>query len=366
MANFDVIGTLKLNPVDSKMPFVRSGVAKTGKKWMGFNGTVVVDQNNRMFVEVMGNEQDTIKTINSDREKIEAPWSKRKDPDFIKTLMISYFVKIGEDRVYFSNQYDLVDYLVEHEEEIKDKIVRVRGRVTKNVYKGKVTDRFEIQNLTVLDEEAKCSAKVSMDFFYNKDSIDFSEWKDSKKISIDGYTYDYISKDDGNKYVARNVVFDCSKLDFSNEKHMKLLEFKLSQLGIDFNGEKLSTKLKSTKYYKMGIVCKYYNGNQEVEFDESQLTKNQKVAIELGLKTLDDFKPKGSLYGNRVTLFNLFDFDLTKYADGFEIAEDNADDFEENIFVAPQVETVADVEAKAEAAASKVEEEEVSDEDLFG
>jgi hypothetical protein len=49
----------------------------------------------------------------------------------------------------------------------------------------------------------------------------------------------------------------------------------------------------------MDLVVNYVEGAEEVEFDESQLTATQKEAIELGLNTIDDFKPRNSIFGEK-------------------------------------------------------------------
>ena len=82
-------------------------------------------------------------------------------------------------------------------------------------------------------------------------------------------------------------------------------------------------------------------GAEEADFDESMLTDAQKEQIELGIKTLDDFKPKGNIYGDRIDEFRLFDPKLEgDFADGLLEAEDKSDEFEERIYQPPQDETL--------------------------
>jgi hypothetical protein len=58
--------------------------------------------------------------------------------------------------------------------------------------------------------------------------------------------------------------------------------------------------------------------------------------------TLDDFRPKGTIYGERVTTYKLFSFNLRDdYADGFIVLKDiTPDDFKDMIY-SPDAEPAA-------------------------
>ena len=110
------------------------------------------------------------------------------------------------------------------------------------------------------------------------------------------------------------------------------------------------------------------NGAEEVEFDESQLTKAQREQLELGIRTLDDFKPKGAILGGRVNEYRLFDPKLTgDFADGLVDTEMKESEFEEMVYAPAVDEKLDDVVEKAEAKTeeSKVEEATIDDDDLF-
>ena len=94
------------------------------------------------------------------------------------------------------------------------------------------------------------------------------------------------------------------------------------------------------------------------------LSETQKEAIQLGLKTLDDFK--GNVYGARVTVYRLVDFTLKDdYEDGIKDENIKFSEFEEDIYVAS---VLSEPEKKSEEKKSKKTEEEEDDElsDLFG
>ena len=108
----------------------------------------------------------------------------------------------------------------------------------------------------------------------------------------------------------------------------------------------------------------YVNGNEEVQFDESELTDNQREAIALGLKTLEDFRPKDAkIYGNKVSYLKLTDFDLRgDNADGAEELSDKEDEFMEEVYTIQR----ADEDNTADGFMSVPEGEDQEIIDLFG
>ena len=150
-------------------------------------------------------------------------------------------------------------------------------------------------------------------------------------------------------------MFNASKYDPENEKHQKLLDYKLKY--IDIND-------KNMQHMIWEVVM--LNGAEEVEFDESQLTKQQREQIELGIRTLDDFKPKGAILGGRVNEYRLFDPKLTgDFAEGLVDTEMKESEFEEQIYRPAVDEKLDDVVNKAESKTEESKTEEVGDDDLF-
>ena len=347
---FNATGELKFNSLESKLPWKREGKTKNGDKYMSLNIAVASTKANRLMGECFGCQQDEIKTMNTDNEKISIAWSDRNDPEVIKQVANykKHIVDLGDgDRKEFVADYDFVKYLEEHVDELKDGNYTITGSSTLNEYNGKLSQRFQIQNVYKADDEAKKQLKVTFDFFYMVDGVDFADWKEEKKIRISGYTTSYVAAEKKNMYVAQDIVFDASKIDFDNEKHVKLLTFKLKQMGIGLDGDKPVNNLKKNKVFKMQVICSYFNGAQEVEIDESMLSENQKMALELGLKELKDFA-EGSVYGDRIIEYKVIDFNLRgEYENGYVTLEDKVSEFEEEVYVAATPETEEDVIEKS-------------------
>ena len=374
MARFTFIGQLEANTDESsKGYYLREGKTKGGDKYCSINLQVVQEKNNRGFVELFGVGGKPVMTMDKDNKKISVDWSDRFDEDAIKEVadFKKYSVGIGDEKKKFIASYDAVKYIAEHIDELKGKTVVVTGQRKKNVYEGKISDRFEFSSLRTTDnEDSKNRLTVNMDLVFNKDSIDTADWKDEHKLLINGYALEYMSDVKENRYVPQQIVFDCSKVDFENEKHVKMVKFRLKMLGCDLDeNNKVVVKLKAKKLYQMGIITSFINGQEEVPFDESCLTEQQKEALELGLKTLDDFKPAGAVYGQRVVIYKLKDFDMRaegKYTEGYIEVELTDDEFEEKLYKIEEPASVNDLVDDNDELPFEDTKKEEDDDDLFG
>ena len=367
---FTFTGDLSLNGLETPNPFHRTGKTSGGDKYESFNASIAAQKNNRGYVEVFGMVQDKIKTMDTDNNKIEVDWADREDEDVVKNIanFKKHVVKIDDDRKEFIADYDFVQYLAKISDELKGKRVTVTGQTQANIYNGKISQRFQIQNIYEAGEDSKNQLRISSEYFFNKNCFDFADWESEHKIIVNGYISAYINKDVQNKYIPLSTTLDCSKIDWENEKHVNLVKYKLKMLGCDLVDGKPKCKLKCNNFYKMAAVFAYQNGAEEVEFTEDMLTDTQKELLELGVKTLEDFKPAGSTYGERVQLYKIVDFDVRgNYEDGFVDTEMSESEFEDEIFVPEVEETLDDLDKKA-SNKSKVEEtkDDDEDEDLFG
>ena len=346
---FNATGSLVFNALDSKLPWKREGKTKNGDKYMSVNIAIASTKVNRMMSECFGMVSDEIKTMSTDNEKISIDWSDRNDPDVMSKVANykKHVIAIGDERKEFISDYDFVKYIEENVDELKNGKFTITGTSNLNEYNGKLSHRFQIQNIYQVDDDTKNQLKITMDFYWMADGIDFLDWKEEKKIRISGYTTAYVAAEKKNMYVAQDVVFDASKIDFDNDKHVALLTYKLKQMGIGFEDGKPINKLKKNKIYKLQIICSYFNGAQEVEIDESMLSENQRMAISLGLKELKDFAD-GNAYGDRIIEYKVIDFNLKgDYEDGCVIQDIKVSEFEDDVYKPAKPETEEEVIEKA-------------------
>ena len=371
MANkFNFVGTYLIPKAESKRPFTKE-FDKKGKKMISLNFGVKESDNNLAYVEGFDSTQDVIKTMNSDNEKIEIKWADRFDEDVVKTVANykKYTIDLGEDfggRKDFISQYDAILHIKEWLPKYKGKIAAT-GQFVKEPYNGQYYDKFKIQNIYAVPDDTKSRLSLQFDIYYNKDSVDKEDFKEDKKIYLNGYIDQYINKDEKNKYISQQFVFNTSKYDLeNNEKHKKLFDYKLGYIDV---------KNKTMVHIPWEVVL--LRGADGVEWNESMLTKSQKEQVELGIKTVDDFKPRGQVLGDKVNEYRLFDPILRdfgkegNFTDGVVDTELKLSEFEEMIYVPVKDEKLEDVvKSSNKTEEVKVEKEETStptvdDDDLF-
>jgi len=312
---FTFVGDLSVKE-DGSRPYYRSGTSKNGNPYASVSLGVVASQNNRAYVEAFGVQLDKIKTMSVNGERMTVDWENRKDDSVVND--VAYYRKnllrtsnIDEE---FVSTLDFCKAIKDNIADLKDGAYAFYGNVEKNVYEGKVSDRFIVQNIAPAN--SKNGLTIMGDFYFNADSIDASEFSDNKKVYVNGYIKQWFSDVKAQKFIEQQLVIDASNINFDVDAEKNLFNYKLRQIHCSYEDGKIKNSIKSG-LYKIPVVCRYVNGAEEIPFDESELTPNQKEAIALGLKTVDDFKPNGKIYGNRITEWRLVDFRLNgEYADG--------------------------------------------------
>lgn len=210
--------------------------------------------------------------------------------------------ELATNRLEFVHMKDVIKFLEANMPNIKDKKIKVVGVVKSNYYKGKNNLQYIPERIEIVENETANQLKVYLDLFYEKDSID--DDTKQRKMFINGYVGERIKKQD--KLFPLTVVVDYTKVDDTNEQHQLLLTFMKNIFQIT----------DKKQMHKIGLELNVINGAEVVEFDESCLTDNQKMGIQLGLNTIDDFKPKGNTYGSRIQELKVAKSDLKNYPNG--------------------------------------------------
>lgn len=367
-SRFSFCGTpvIPKQKADTKRPFCKEITkkdekTKETKKMLSMTFGIKETDMNMAFVEAFDSQQKVIKTMDTDNEKLDIDWDDRFDEDIISKVASyrKYIVDLGDDhggRQEFITAYDMIEHLREYLPDYNGRVV-VTGQFTRDWYAKKKMyfSKFRVQNVFAAPEERKNRLLLTMDLFYNKASLDDSDFDESKKMTLDCYIEQYINKDEGRKYVPIQVVFSGAKYDLENEKHKKLFDYKMKYIKV---------KNKNMVHIPWEIVL--LRGAEEAEFDESMLTDSQREQVELGIKTVDDFRPKGNVYGDRIDEFRLFEPKLEgDYADGVLECDDTADEFEEKIYVPAQDETMEEAKKNSKSSSKAKKDEDEDDEPPF-
>ena len=364
MSRFSFVGTPVIPKSEAKRPFCNEfqGAKNTNQHMITMNFGIKESENNMAFVEGFGMASDSIYTMNTDNEKIEISWSNRFDEAVVKSVANykKFTVDLGDEfggRKEFISQYDAIQHLKQWLPKYKGKTV-ITGQFVKEWYKDQYYDKFKFQNIYAADDDTKNRLALTMEVFYNKDSVDKTDFKDNKKIYLNGFISQYINKDEETKYIPQQFVFNASKYDLeNNDRHKTLFNYKMRYIDI---------KNKTMAHMLWDIVL--VRGAEEVDFDESMLTAAQKEQIELGVRTIDDFKPRGNIYGGNINEYRLFEPKLLgDFADGILDTDLKISEFEEQIYIPVKEETVSDMmkDEEEDDLPFDADDMENDDEDLF-
>ncbi len=368
---FVFIGASSLPKATSKTPFVREIVKRdprTGKdRKMLSLSFGLKSGDNMVYLEAFDGEQEKVTTYNENNEKITIPWEERTNNAIKVAGWTLYIVDLGPafgGRHEFLTRYDLISYLRENLPRYAGRLM-ITGQLNRQWYaeKQRYTDRFQIRNVFAVDESQKYKDRLSlqMDIYYNKDCVDLADLEKGKKAYINGYIEQYINKEEGIKYVPMTFVFSSAMYDLENNPHHKeLYEYKLSYVNVD---------KKKMRHLLWDVVL--LNGAEEVPFNESMLTPEQRRQVELGLHEVEDFRPRGTIYGDKVSEYRLKSPCLIgDFQSGFLPADETEEEFEMKIYQPPKNESFAEAKANSQtqkaAVTAEEEKKEISKESLFG
>ena len=208
------------------------------------------------------------------------------------------------DKIFtFVHELDFINCLYSNIETLKANRIRVHGAYSIQSWNEKYFSQYNPTKVELVssdkDEETgeykyKSELVINpLDFYFDKDCVD-NQLKQEKKIYLNGYIKGQMKNDDGEyveAFYPQQVVINCEKFDLENEKHMGIIKFYESTF-----------KHKKKTLHHMPLRCSVKEGAEEIEFSIDNLTDFQRMQIELGLKKLEDYAPKGGkYYGNRVS-----------------------------------------------------------------
>lgn len=222
-----------------------------------------------------------------------------------KAKIKEYTEQINEmatKRITFCHIKDAISFVNQALPMIKGKKVKITGSVKCNYYKGKNNLQYVPNHIELVPEDTENQLKIFADVFYEKDSID--DDKKLKKFIVNGYLGERVKKAD--KLFPTTVVIDYTRVDEENEQHKMLLDFMKGFFAIK----------DKKQVHKIGVEIDVINGSEKIEFDESCLTPLQLMSVKLGKNKVEDFKPRGNVYGDRVVELRICNYNLRDYSNG--------------------------------------------------
>lgn len=227
----------------------------------------------------------------------------------------------------FLHEYDFIRFIKESVGTLSQHKVRATGNISIEESKGKYYTKYIPKKIEIVSEEVANTLTANYDVFFNKSSLDESALEEDKKIFVDAYVLSYDRRAKADRYFPKQFVFNATALDFTNPQHTSYL-----------NMLKGFFDVKSKKnYYHLVWQTAIYKGAEIVEFNESMLTQKQRELIAFGLKTIEDFKPRNNVYGNRISEVRLITPNLKdEFVDGAVDTGLREDDFYEMLALSTQ------------------------------
>ncbi|TCJ01140.1 hypothetical protein [Cytobacillus praedii] len=339
---FEFIGNISIPKDTNKFHEVK----ESPSGWVGhrLNFAVQESKTNSVFVELYGGYSKAksypVKTFGKGTEnekgaKLEIPWEDRLSPETIdmvadfKKIVVDFTtdqelkkeigrmlyevrnleyqdnlsdadtVKLKElkeelkkkavNRFEFIHNYDAIVLLADKLDEYKDYKFKITGSVDYSEHKGNFYRKFNPEHIEIVPNEEKSKLTSTMDIFFTKDSLDDKDFKEDKKVYINGYVLGYEGKAKKDQFFPQQFVINAQKIDLENENQVKLFEFLKSKFNVKGKG-----------VYHLQWQVNVFRGADTVEFTIDNLTPTQRESVEFGLSKLEDYAPKGGMLGETV------------------------------------------------------------------
>ena len=233
--------------------------------------------------------------LSGDIYKIE---SNKDATDEEKLKLESLYKELKESaphRYEFLHELDVISFIEKYAEKLNGKKFKVRGDVTVSHWNGKFYTNYVPKTFELVSEDTLNNLTLDLDLYFAKDVIDDTRFKKDKLITYNTYILGYDSGHKKDVFFPLKTVLNAKDYDLENnpkhQAHINVLE-------------KFFT-VKGKKVFQLPYSAKVVNGSPVGEFTEASLTQDQKELIDIGMATLDDFKPKGQVFGDKVSEIRL-------------------------------------------------------------
>ena len=239
-----------------------------------------------------------IYTLDTDNKKIEIDFFERLSKNIIDKVadFKKFKIQVASEKKEFISEFDAInelrnldkdtDYLVQGD-------IRFEPFFSEKLQETFILTKYVIRNVTALldTDEITPKAKAYVEFVYDKDGVDESNFKNDKKIYYNVKVTSYNKDLKKNIFVPLQLVFNAEKVNFEVEKEKKAFAFIRDILAI-----------KDKKYYAFQVECNILKGVSKSDITYEDLTKLEKQEIDYGIKTLEEISKQknSSVGGNKI------------------------------------------------------------------
>lgn len=281
------------------------------KKLFGENGGKLEltwdDRNNQSIINKVAEFSKTVVDLTTDNEVKEKYNTLRKEiwkiennenaSDEDKEKLEQLYKAVKETvphRYEFLHELDVINFFEKHKEKLNGKKFKVKGEVKVSQWNGKFYTSYVPSQFEVVNEEEPNKLALDLDLYFDKDVIDKTLFKSEKVMTFNTYILAYDSSHRKDVFMPLPTVLNASSYDPEDTKHNAHINIV----------EKFFT-VKGKKVFQLPYSAKVISGSEVKDFSELDLNEDQKVLIDIGMATLDDFKPKGLTFGDNLNEIRL-------------------------------------------------------------
>lgn len=192
----------------------------------------------------------------------------------------------------FLDSLEAAEFVLENVEKINGKKVRVTGNVSLSENKGKIYRNYEIQSLSLVDEDWEERFETSEVLYFDKSTWNVEKAKETGFVELNGWVSGYSSALKSVGYYPQTFVYDISKFiqakkDLEqgkrtavNEKDAKLFQF-LSKL----------LQVKDNLVYAIPIDVSVQRGSS---LQSAELSEFEQEMVDSGMANIEDYTGYGS------------------------------------------------------------------------
>lgn len=248
-------------------------------------------------------------------EPIQIKWEKRNDPSEIEKVAGSRVFTVDTD--YYQNRKaleengddealeaskkkcrhfiaasDFVDFArkVVYSDKIKEWTFRIRGNVNYSYSEatGKYYTNYEVQKIYRVSDDAEPTSEVNMNFFFAEGAMDSSDYDETGKAIVSGFTPFYDSNTKKSWFAPISLVLR-GENDDAGKKKIKVWE-------------KVFSKFEDDEIRKINLSCSKIDGAEKADIKLEDLSEEVQDNVNAGLISLADAirDAGGQMYGDRI------------------------------------------------------------------
>ena len=329
--SFAFVGTLAIAKDKDKKEVGLTEVPSKNSSWKGLNYALTINNGDGLGVQrlkffggdnVKGSKF-ADKEFKDGDKSFKVSYDNRFDEEVLKKVRNFYKRKVVLDGVTheFIYQNDFIEFISKNKDNIVGKKFKVTGEFNTSYVKGNTYKEFVVTSLEEVQEDTKTQSKTQIQIFYTKDCID-RNLLDNNKLNIQ-----YLN-DLGNKikiqaflenrntdktlgidsiFFPIEVMLDMSKLDFTNDKHLRMAHLMINNFNINTSG-----------VYSSAWDASLINASEQVHYSEadleSLLTPEEREYAQLFGKDLNEVlaKKQGTaVWGERVNEVRIYQPNIT-------------------------------------------------------